>query len=206
MRPARTIIGFVLRVVVLYALLMVAWIVVGDAYAAGFRAGCGMLFGSFGSQWTIRYEPIPDASKYEDTEVLMKNARTGVQGRKTVSARYLGYVPTAMLIALVLSTPLPWSRRWRALLWGLLLINAIIPLREFLVLLETLSMEEGPGFFQLSAPAKAVLQVVTAAISRSTLSHFVIGVAVWIPTTFRKGDWDTLVGSDADANGAARSA
>ena len=202
MRRTRTIVGFVVRVVVLYALLMLAWLVVGNAYAAGFRTGCAMLFGSFGSQWTIRYEPIPDASKYADTDVLMKNARAGVEGSKTVSARYRGYVPTAVLIALVLSTPLPWPRRWRALLWGLLLINAIIPLREFLVLLETLSGDEGPGFFQFSAPVKAVLHVVTETISKSTISHFVIAVVVWIPATFRKGDWAALIRSDEQVGSA----
>ena len=45
-------------------------------------------------------------------------------------------LPSAILAVLVLATPLPWRRRGRALVWGLLLIQVFIVFRLTLLLLD----------------------------------------------------------------------
>jgi len=45
------------------------------------------------------------------------------------STWYSGYIPTALLIALMLATPLRWPLRLRALGWGLLIVNLYLALR-----------------------------------------------------------------------------
>lgn len=201
---ARRISGFVVRVVVIYALLTAAWLVVGDAYATGFRTGCAFLFGSFGPDCTIRYQPTPTVDKYADTNGVIRNRRTRVEGRITLSSRYFGYVPTVLLVALVLSTPLGWSRRWRALLSGLLLIHGVIALRVFLVLVESLTGDSPLAVFRMSAFVEALIGAAALAISTSPLSPFVIPILVWVPATFRKGDWAALFETDERGSGEVR--
>ena len=40
-----------------------------------------------------------------------------------------GYVPLAMVVALILATPVSWAARLRALAWGVLLVQAFVMLR-----------------------------------------------------------------------------
>lgn len=79
------------------------------------------------------YRPLPPEGVKDTLMVLMNRSAPGSIGQLRTSSRS-AYWPTAMLIALVLATPLSWSRRGWALLWGLLLTHVFIALRLTLTL------------------------------------------------------------------------
>ena len=62
-----------------------------------------------------------------DTEiVLVETARIDASGRAParilgLDTRAVGWTPTALLLALIIASPVSWSRRWRALGWGAVL-------------------------------------------------------------------------------------
>ena len=141
MFPVKRVAGFFVLFLVFYGVLMAPWPGLGGAYAACFRATANLLFGSFAGQGSVRFAPAAGRGREADAEVTFTSPRTGAVGRVPVASRRMGYVPTAMLIGLVLATPLPWSRKVRALLWGFLLINGFVVLRVALVLLHTFSRE-----------------------------------------------------------------
>jgi hypothetical protein len=54
----------------------------------------------------------------------------GVQSVPTkgvvLDSRGVGWVPTALLLALLIATPLPWRHRWKGLLSGLVLVHGYL--------------------------------------------------------------------------------
>ncbi len=66
-----------------------------------------------------------------DTLIILQNTTlTAPDGedaaRREIDSRSIGWVPTALTIALVLATPIPWTRRLLALAGGLVLIHLFI--------------------------------------------------------------------------------
>jgi len=126
------------------------------------------------------YRPLqPEGVK--DTLMVLMNHRTPASiGQLRTSSRS-AYWPTAMLIALVLATPLSWSRKGWALLWGLTLIHVFIALRLTLTLL-------GGGFavpekaYALFHPAAFWQRVLTGGqnvLADNPTVSFVVPVFIW---------------------------
>ena len=104
------------------------------------------------------------------------------------SARLTGYLPTAEVIALILALPIPWSRRWKALFWGLVLVNGFVVLRLEITLLYWFS---GDRPFALYSPGPFWSEVLVGArevVVVSPMLTFAVPVFIWILVTFRRGD------------------
>ncbi len=128
MRP-RVIVGFFVRFLIVYGILMVSWPGLRDAYGTFFRTGGDLLFGSSGSTGLARFRSLPEMDGIRDTEMQVKKRGWRERAPFRISSWYVGYLPTAALVGLIVATPIPWSRRSRALLWGLLLVHGFIALR-----------------------------------------------------------------------------
>ena len=75
--------------------------------------------------------PIREANGVKDTLVLCENSNESHRqlGQLRTSSKIVGYWPTAMVLALAVSTPWPWKRiRW-VILWCLLSVHALIVAR-----------------------------------------------------------------------------
>jgi len=189
---------FFLLCLVIYGLLMAPWPGVREAYAVCFQAAGSLLFGSFGTQNGVRFRPAPNNPAGWDTEVVMKNPASGATGTVLHCSRKMGYVPTVVLVSLVLATPLPWSRKGRALLWGLLVINAFVALRIALVLLRDLSQDDPLCLFELGPFMHRVLAWAIRALVMSPGSYYGFPVVLWILVTLRRRDWHTIFAASQD--------
>ena len=106
------------------------------------------------------------------------------------SSRYVGYLPTATLIALVIATPTPWSRRWRALFWGLVLVNGFVGVRVAIGLV--VGFRE-VGLFVYGPFGKTVVDLAYKAVAVSPVTSCVVPALIWILVTFRREDFDTVL-------------
>lgn len=188
----KSILGFILRMTILYALLAVLWPGVKQVYSAMYRAMGNTLFASFGDGGTVRFEPLSDSKQGFDTEIIFGHRRTNMKGRIPNNSRISGYLPTIQVIALILATPIPWSRRWKALLWGLILVNAFIALRMEIRLLYYFSAESPMHLYQPSPFWHEVLGRTYEVFAYSTTLTFIAPIFIWIPVTFRRGDLEHL--------------
>lgn len=160
MPSPKLIIRFAVLVVVFYTLLMIPWPGLERGYAGIFRSGGDALFSRFWfwSSGNVRFldlhseklfeeldaatpgqlprgVKLPEAAGVKDTVmVLMNSAKPGTFGLLRTSSRYLGFEPTAAVIALSLATPIVWRRRTWVLLWGLFWVHLFIALRLTLTL------------------------------------------------------------------------
>lgn len=196
MLPLKQIAGFFLRLVLFYALLAAPWPGLCESYATGYRAVANALFGSFGADGIVRFEPLSNGSQELDTEIIAGNLRTRAPPRSAHhSTRLTGYLPTVEVIALIAATPIPWSRRWKALLWGLVLVNGLVVFRVAVALLFGFSGDHPTAMYSPNPFWSAVLTGVFRISVIWVNFSYVAPVFIWVVATFRRSDWERLLGT-----------
>ena len=195
MSPLKRLSFFFIGCSLVYALLVVPWPGLLDAYRACFRAGGNVLFHSVGSAGSVLFKPIPSGDHARDTTlVLIKRRPHYARGELDIKSVYTGYRPTAFLIALVIATPIPWSRRWRALVWGLVWVNVFVALRVWLRLLDTFSDGNVLALYTFSPFWKSLLQALVKIIVEQPETHYMAPAFIWILVVFRRGEWKRAFG------------
>jgi hypothetical protein len=133
----------------------------------------------------------------QDTEIEM--IRRGGGGQKLgYNSSYAGYLPTALLVSLIVSTPVTWKRRGWALVWGLLLIHLFILLRVWLLLLYEFRTGTAVGFYNFGGFARLVLRIMVEGISISPVTSCIVPVLIWMMVIFRREDYASLVSASSD--------
>lgn len=179
---------FLLRVVAIYVVLLLPWPGVGTAYEAWFR-GLGRI-AALGGPWIVKVVAVP----VEEKSVLTMRFLAGNSARRdadgNIVARGLdldtwgvGWVPTALVIALIAATKLSWKRRLVALAWGLLLINfyIIFCLRIFL-------WNGTADLFDTGGLARSISGALSYTLITQMGAGFTSAVVIWILVTFRAED------------------
>ena len=183
--------AFVIRFLVIYGLMMTPCPGVRRAYAAVFNTGGNLLFGSFGREGEVRFGRPPQNDGEFDTEIILtrRTAKGFAQQRIPPIARTLGYMPTAMMVALVVATASPWKRRRWALVWGLAFVHAFIALRVGLLLVEAFSQDTLLRLYTLSAFWEKALNRAIPALVRAPAGSYIIPIMIWILVSFRASDF-----------------
>ncbi len=185
--------GFCVRVVLLYGLLIAPWPGVQEGYGALYRYGAETIFGDFGRGGVVQFVPLSGTDPMRDTEIILKKRHAPAVGRLPTSSRYGGYVPTAFLTALVLATPIRWSRRGLALFWGLLLVSVYVGFRLGLTLLNSYSGDHALALYDFSVFWKQVLSFTTEVVSVAISGAYIPPIFIWILVTFRHSELAKLV-------------
>ena len=180
--------GFFIALPLIYGLLIAPWPFISRAYTGCFRAAGNLLFSSIGPAGSVRFEnqSVPDDEWA--TRLSFKNRRTGAEGSlERVSARP-GYLMAAMITALILATPIPWSRKWKSLLLGLLLANLVFALGLWLSLLDVFSSGGPLAQFTPSPFWANALKLAVKILALSPEVPFALPVFIWLLVTIRLGD------------------
>lgn len=192
MLPLKRVGGFFLRLLLAYGLLLAAWPVLQGAYSASYRSVGNAAFRPSVRQGKVSFLPGSEADKKMDTTVRIENWRTGFANSIPLSSRLMGYMPTAVAISLILATPLPWSRRWKALLYGLILVHGLVLFRVGILILNGYCGTD-PAALQTSGPFwGTVLPAASSVIATSPGFAFAAPILVWILATFRRGDFGVV--------------
>lgn len=194
----RSLAGFFLRFLLIYGLLLAPW--------PGWREGYGRLFREMGQIFlgrevgqagsgAVRFAGIPPEERRQlDTRIVLANpADPGAGGSGAgqileLDSRGIGWVPTALVTALILATPLPWRRRGVALLAGLGLIQVFILFSVSTSLWNALPPSAG-----WPRPIASLERHLTAALEDAFVTQlgasFVIPTVIWILVAFRRNDF-----------------
>ena len=173
-----------------YGLLLVPWPGLMAGYGTCFRGVANVLFSSVGGTGTVTFELFGSEAYAYDTTIVMRNRNLPPRAKASFDIKCLsiGYRPAAFLIALVLATPVPWSRRWWALLWGLLLVNLFVAFRVWLVLLDFFSDATPLAAFTLGPFLKNALTMAKLFLFIDPAMHYIVPAFIWLLVTFRRGD------------------
>jgi hypothetical protein len=124
--------AFMVRFVLVYGLLLVPWPGWPAAYGRYLHALGNAAFGRESARASVQVRgAINPPSPVIDTEILFAVPAAGAADPSAprilgLDSRGVGWVPTALCLALVLATPLPWRRRLGALLLAALAVQTYI--------------------------------------------------------------------------------
>jgi hypothetical protein len=184
--------GFLFRFAVVFGLLIAPWPGWNEAYSQYFRAFGQWAFNSNDGGRLVVFAPIdPPLESMLDTKLslgnraLMDTDGKGLIKRTRIDTRSIGWLPTALTIALVAATPVPWFRRLMALATGLVLVHVFI-----FFSLQTWIWNSSPdvALFTLSRFWKTVTDELAYACMNQLGISFTVPVLIWILVTFKRQD------------------
>lgn len=193
-------IGFV----VAYALLMAPWPGWMEAYGKIYSSTASYLFDSKNPERRvlIRHAAAAAAtSKWsQDTSVLLMIRGESVGSRRvkpfsTVrSSRYTGYVPIALVVALVVATPIPWRRRLRALPWAVLLASGFSAAMLWIWIHGWFYGQECISLALTSPEYRPRVRMVGSILKMSTEMgpYYITPILIWVFVSFRREDLESL--------------
>lgn len=184
----KTILGFFMRLALLYIALMALWLVIGGVYATAFRWMGNGFAAIAGCSGFISIEPYLGAPG-QDNALILVNHETGARGTQPINSRLLGYVPTALLIAMVLATPIPPRRRAMALGWGLLLVHLYIGMRIAAIGLSIATGDPPLALLEAAPVVRGVIVFLAGLLGDSMMGCFLGSIFIWIMVAFRSRDW-----------------
>jgi hypothetical protein len=188
---ARPIVLFVLRFLIVNAVLLLAWPLLDGAYSALFRgvgnACVGPLFA--GTDAEVSLSRYKRGSELADTKILIAS-RSSAEGRVIpVSSRMKGYLPMALLVSLILAMPGVASRRTlRALVLGLLLAHAFLALRLAAAVLHELSLPNGYAILRPGPVLRELIRMAWILLYKSAGFAWGVSVVIWVLLCVRSGE------------------
>ncbi len=187
--------GFFVRCLVYYGILTLSWDGLPNAYRHGFCAVANGVFYRFGSAGTASFQVRTESDHTTDVTARVVAAR-GSNPKASVDLPmvYLGFRPTAFILSLVLATPLPWPRRLWALFGCLIGVSLFVLFRVWLQLFEVLANPDGMAAYSLGPFWFGVLNKLVKVFIMAPEFHYFAPAAIWAAVTFRRGDWDIVLG------------
>jgi hypothetical protein len=194
MPASKLILSFLWRFVLIYAILIAPWPGWNETYSAGFRAAGNAIFGSHEGQRLLYFEPTLQTQGLAsiDTRIVLANRDQADSSGKGpgrylgIEPRSVGWTPTALIIALIVSTPLPWSRRLWGLLWGLAIINLFVVVSVWVYIWNE-STEV--SLVALSPFEKEIADALQYTLVTQLGISFTFPILVWALVLFRREDF-----------------
>ena len=136
-----------------------------------------------------------------DVDITLRKAGTKVTAKMYTSSRLSGYLPLISFVAFCLATPVPWKRRQKALLWGLVFIALFILLRMWVPIRRDFSNPNELQVYDPGALMRWWVGILERAFVNAPASWFIVPIFVWVGTAFQRSDWELLDGGTSGAEG-----
>ncbi len=188
----KAIAKFGLLFAVLYTILIIPWPGFDRLYSGYFRAMGTLVFFREGGNEEVTFSPsVAPLAPNLDTQFRLGNRDTGAMGGKLVhvktdiDSRSIGWVPTALTIALILATPIPLRRRLWSLAGGLVLVHVFV---LFTLQSWIWNNSAAVGLVTFSDFGKQMADALNYTLMSQLGASFSIPVLIWILVTFRRQD------------------
>ena len=188
---SKQIVGALARFIVIFGLLIMPWWGWSDFYSGYFRALGQAAFSGQDDQRIVLFAPTQvqhgfsalDTKMTLGNRALIDNRGHGKSESIGLDTRSIGWLPTALTIALILATPVPWRQRAWALLWGLLLVHAFI-----LFSLQVWIWDESSSvsLLNLSPAGQTMMDDLEYTLITQMGASFSVPPLIWILVTIRR--------------------
>ncbi len=177
----------------LFVLLVIPWPGFDEFYGAYFRGLSTLFLSRDNPDEIVRFERSVVTHDFTtvETRMTLGNPRSAdAQGnlhvvQTSLNARSIGWIPTALTVALIVASPVPWRRKIGALVAGLVAVHLLI-----LFTIETAIWSEstGLGLLHLSPFEQAVADGLKYTCLDQLGLSFSAPVVIWLLVTFRARD------------------
>jgi hypothetical protein len=181
----------------IYGALIAPWPGWNALYGKWFRFYNGELLPARIGSKTVRIQEAGPGGRLDTQIVLIDPIVPALHGRVSagvlgLDTRGVGWIPTAFLCALVLSTPVPWKRRLTALGLGLLAVHFYLTLS----LRAYIWNESVPAVGEAGSMASHFLKWLAGCLEETLITQlgpsFVIPAIIWLLVTLRREDLDRI--------------
>jgi hypothetical protein len=187
----KTLLFFVLKAIIIYVLLTAPFSFYDEMYGNFYRS-CGKLFfDRFHGNGIARFT---EGSEKKITRIDIGNITqldaTGQLKTAWVNTetRGFGYLPTVLMIALVIASPVSWRRKLIALLAGVSLVTLLVMFRLWLQIMYLCEQFPWLNLYQFGDTQKKIIEYVYQAIVIPINMALYFVIIVWLLVTFRKED------------------
>jgi hypothetical protein len=181
----------------LYGVLIVPWPGVRDLYASYFRGFNGALLSKNNGNQLVRFEKAAPPAALDTAIEVAGRADRDADGRLhglmlAMDSRGVGWIPTALALALILSTPVPWRRRIKALAPGMAAVHAYIVVTVWIFVWN----ESNGAGVRAASMQMPVWHRITDGLEEALVTQVgasvVIPVVVWFFVMFSKQDLERV--------------
>jgi hypothetical protein len=178
-----------------YTLLIIPWPGIQGFYRSLLVAGGQILFGGVTPSGTVRFEGLdrPTDAERADMVISVRHKQEAGWIETSVNSRQVGYLPTVVLVSLVMATPIRWARRARALCWGLLAVYAFIAARFALILIAGHSHELISADSHQPSTWGQLCSVAMKCVSTGQGLSYIVPILIWVLVVLWPEDPGTFI-------------
>jgi hypothetical protein len=192
-RHRRPIVRFICVFALVYGALIAPWPGWNSLYGRGFRFLCSEFLASENGHGAVRVRAAEPNARLDTQILLIDPAKVDSHGKGParilgLDSRGVGWIPTALFIALTLAAPVSWRRKGWALVLGLLAVHVYL-----LLTVEVYIWNES---IPAAAGAVSLLKRIGNGLEETLVvqlgASFVVPTIIWLLVTFRKSDFDVV--------------
>jgi hypothetical protein len=192
-RHRRPIVRFICLFALVYGALIAPWPGWNSLYGRGFRVLCSACLATENGLEIIRVQAAEPNARLDTQILLIDPARKNSDGKIPVrilglDSRGVGWIPTALFMALTIAAPVSTRRKGWALGLGLLAVHVYL-----LLMVEIYIWNES---IPAAAGAVSLLKQIGNGLEETLVTQlgasFVVPTIIWLLVTFRKSDLDAV--------------
>lgn len=196
MLRTRPILIFIIKAVIIYSILAVPFSFYDEMYGKFYRKCAASMFSTFHGKGLARFvegdEKAVTRINVGNTEQIKPDG-TLETTFGYLNIRFLAYLPTILLIALILASPVNWKRKLLALVLGLLLLTIFIMFLQWLHLMFLSIRATWLNLIDFSESKKNAYNLAYKyLVEMPGFSRFLV-VLIWLMVTFRKEDLKIII-------------
>ena len=189
---------------IVYAVLIIPQMNIGEVYSRFIRTQGEMLFGDFGNKGRVEFEANPkEENKWEyRNRMLLTNRQkyehaqksgAGYQMAKVYLSWYFDYLPSALLFSLIIATPIAFRRKILALIVGLTLLHLYIAFMLLVTLLFKFHSYPTLDVVSLNSFWNSIVEFIYPVVAVNPGTSVFVVITIWIMVCFRTQDLSQLV-------------
>jgi hypothetical protein len=166
-----------------------------NVYGKYYRAVSNRVFKNFGEHGFAFFKETKDKTI---THFEIGNSTQVLSNGYTPTATFdfntksRGYIPTALLISLILSAPVSLRRKTIAILVGMVMITALIMVKQWYNILYMAIQKKELALFNFSESEQERIMFIYNNYTNYSGPTLILAVAIWMLVTFRRKDFEGL--------------
>lgn len=195
MLKTKPLLLFLIKAVIIYALLAAPFSFYDTAYGKFYRAAGKIFFNKIKSTGFVLFSEgrenyITHINLGNDA--LVRADKTTDTVMDDINIRFRGYLPTVLFIALVIAAPVPIKRKFMSLLTGLMLLTGLLMLKQWIHILYLCDRNPWLALYSFSNSEKKMIDFIYENYVITIPPTLFLTVAIWLIVTFRKDDLKLL--------------
>lgn len=191
MQSKKPILKFLLTAALVYGFFAIPSSWIDKGYGNFYRATGKYFFSHFAGKGFSLFSPMHESKITRiyvgNNELINSDGSMEINGSE-FNTRNFGYLPTLLLISLIISSPVPVKRKLFAAIGGFIIIMGWILLRQWIQILEIIAQNPWLKLYTFSETLRNFISFLYHAIVVSVSPSLTFAVIVWLLVTFRKED------------------